>query len=424
MSVLLIIKLKQIIYSGENIGDDMSFQFDVKGQITRAKTRISSGQHKSFNKVLFQGTFAEGSVSLPIGVVITERDPVFHDTGSGSSIFNVQLQETETQTHSFNASVIASGGDKGKIATFTFVMEANISAIKIEITAPDAGQTFFIDSTPEMPAIDFVAVTEPPGQVPAGASIDWNIEIIYADHSIAAQGAIDILTATGNSVPGATFSQTFDKLIGDTGETSPGGTVSRCRASATLKVGGENLCSHIVEFHVRGENPTTAEINQVLTSVTGQGPKLEGDIRLVTMPAGTVQSVAQKESGKKQFRSDGAPVLGVAEISHWAKRGDRGIMQINAQHGNITTYAWNWKENAAQGKFLLKDAIRQSIQNVSNLRTAYPSLPDLTDKQYLQNSLSIFNSGKYYWSPNNTNDRWIPNPNNPKGRSYADSILP
>ena len=35
MSVRLTIKLKQIVYGGENIGDDLSFQFDVKGQITK-----------------------------------------------------------------------------------------------------------------------------------------------------------------------------------------------------------------------------------------------------------------------------------------------------------------------------------------------------------------------------------------------------
>ncbi|MBU4212689.1 MAG: hypothetical protein KKD33_08925 [Verrucomicrobia bacterium] len=68
MPMLLIIKLKKIIYNGENIGNDLSFQFDVKGQATQVKTRISSGQHKSFNKALFQGTFPEGSTSLPIRV--------------------------------------------------------------------------------------------------------------------------------------------------------------------------------------------------------------------------------------------------------------------------------------------------------------------------------------------------------------------
>lgn len=425
MPVLLTIKLKKITYSGENIGNDLTFQFNVKDQATQVKAGISSGEHESLDKVLFQETFAEEiSVNLPVSVAITEEDIVFNDAGSGSTRFNVQLQEPGTQTHSFNAKVVASGGDKGKTAAFTFVLEADVSVIKIEIISPDADRTFFIDSTPKMPAIDFVADTEPRSQAPIGASIDWSIEIIYADHSLAAQEAIGIETVTGNSAPGAAFTPTFGKLTGDTGETSPGGTVSRCQASAILKMGGRNLCSRTVEFHIRGKNPTTAEINQVLISVTGQGPELGGGIRQVTMAASIVQSVAQKESGKKQFRPDGTPALGTSEISHWAKRGDRGIMQINAQHGNVTTYAWNWKENASQGMFLLKDAIRQSIQNVSNLRTAYPSLPDLNDKQHWQNALSIFNSGKYYWIPNNTNDKWIPNPNNQMGRDYADSTLP
>ena len=138
MSVLLIIKLRKIIYSGENIGNDLSFQFDVKGQVTHVKTKISFGQHKSFDKILFQGTFAEGSVSLPISVDITEEDPIFNDTGSGPSSFNVQLQESEPQTHSFNANVIASGGDKGKIATFSFTMEAIVGVLNVDISTTDA----------------------------------------------------------------------------------------------------------------------------------------------------------------------------------------------------------------------------------------------------------------------------------------------
>ena len=150
MPVLLTIRLKKIIYSGENIGDDLSFQFDVKGQITRAKTRISSGQYKSFDKALFQGTFTEGSVSLPISVAITEKDPIFPDIGSGSSNFNVRLQEPEPQTYSFNADIIARGGDRGKTATFTFMMEANVEKVKVELTGPDhvvLGDRFALNAT-------------------------------------------------------------------------------------------------------------------------------------------------------------------------------------------------------------------------------------------------------------------------------------
>ena len=327
MLFLLTVRLKEIIYSGENVGNDLSFEFSVRGLVTRLRSKIACGQRKSFNEVLLRSPFPEGSISLPVSVDITEEDPVFHDTGSGSSLFTVQLRESETQTHSFNADVVASGGDKGKRATLTFMLEAVIDALKVEITFPNAGQMFFIDSTPKMPTIDFVADTDPPGQAPAGASIDWNIEIIYADHSLAAQGAIDTETGTGNSAPGTTFTPTFGKLIGDTGETSPGGIISRCRASATLKIGSESYCSDTVDFHVRGRNPSGAELNAVLAPVTGIAPRYPHGTRSVTMSATIVQAVVRKESGKKQFEADGTPVLGVSQRSYWAKRGDRGIFQ-------------------------------------------------------------------------------------------------
>jgi len=132
----LTVRLKQIAYSGDNIGNDLSFQFNVKGHGTLLKSNISLGQRRSFNEILFQENVPEGSISFPIRVDITEKDPVFHDTGSGSSYWNIQLQPSEPQTHSFNAEVIASGRDKGKKATFSFMLEANVeNVIKVDITS-------------------------------------------------------------------------------------------------------------------------------------------------------------------------------------------------------------------------------------------------------------------------------------------------
>ena len=291
----LTLRLKKINYSGENIGDDLNFTFNVKGHVIHLRSKISFGRSKSFKQVLFQEILPEGSISLPISVDITEEDPIFNDTGSGSSQFAMQLEQPETRKHSFSADVIASGGDKAKKATFTFMLEAVIDVIKIEITSPNAGQTFFIDSILEMPTIDFVADTDPPGQAPVGASIDWKIEIIYADHSLVAHRAIDTETATGNSAPNVPFTPSFGKIIGDTGETSPGGTVSKCVATATLAVSGEEVCSDTIEFHVRGENPPKAQLNAALAAVTGTAPKYPKGKRSVTMSAAIVQAVAERK---------------------------------------------------------------------------------------------------------------------------------
>ena len=179
MSVLLIIKLKKIIYSGENIGDDLSFQFDVKDQIAHVTTKISFGQHKSFNKVLFRGTFTKGSVSLPVSVGITEKDPVFHDTGSGSSSFNVQLQESETQAHSFNANVIASGGDKKRKATFTFMMEADVSVLKVDILQPSPDENHTYATQPDYNSTGPIAFKAKVNGVNYTGNIDWDVNLEY-----------------------------------------------------------------------------------------------------------------------------------------------------------------------------------------------------------------------------------------------------
>ena len=121
MLFLLTVRLKQIAYSGDNIGNDLSFRFNVEGHGTLLRSKIALGQRGSFDKVLLQEIFPEGSHSLPIRVDITEEDPAFNDTGSASSRFNMQLEQPETRTHSFSADVIASGGDKAKKATFTFM---------------------------------------------------------------------------------------------------------------------------------------------------------------------------------------------------------------------------------------------------------------------------------------------------------------
>ena len=83
MLFFLTVRLKQINYSGENIGNDLSFRFDVNGHSTLLRSKITFGQSESFKQVLFQQILPEGSFTLPISVDITEEDPQFNDTGSG-----------------------------------------------------------------------------------------------------------------------------------------------------------------------------------------------------------------------------------------------------------------------------------------------------------------------------------------------------
>jgi len=354
MSVLLIIKLKEIIYSGENIGDDLNFQFDVKGQITHVKTRISSGQHKSFGKVLFQETFVpahnathsvaggEGSVSLPIGVNITEEDPVFHDTGSGSSIFNVQLQESEPQTHSFNANVIASGGDMQKTATFTFIMEANVDAIDVNLkdgaTPVNENGYVYITAIPQMPRL---TASLKPSKLSGNAK--WRLHIEYKRSPRNDNEYYPGPTASTWKTLAASASWNIASEFG--ADFRGGKATLYCDYAGT---------QYQMVFHIRGENPTEAAAETEI-----------GNTPWYVKPIAKWESNrSQQERYYAQFNTAG--VLGPNPDDYqWCPNfggpNGWGIMQLDTPNPEAQQL-WNWKANISEGKAKLANPCRTEAE--------------------------------------------------------------
>ncbi len=292
MLVLLIIKLKEIIYSGENIGDDLSFHFDVEGQATHLKTKISFGERKSFNKVLFQGTFAEGSVSLPISVDITEEDPIFNDTGSGSSSFNVQLQESEIQTHSFNANVIASGGDKGKIATFTFKMEATIEdTINIDLVSPASNQEFHIQMAgPSMPTVQLQAAVSP-----EISDLEYRFQVGSRQTGRAIE--YEDAPASGYAHPSIIDSGwlSANKWTIDFDTNLYGGHVTH--VTVLVRKDGQVVCSSLIQrdFYIIGDALTSQMRNSYIDTLTNY----DANIRTMAKAIAIQESGAARISGRK-----------------------------------------------------------------------------------------------------------------------------
>ncbi len=386
MSVLLIIKLKEIIYSGENIGDDMSFHFNVEGQVTHLKTKISFGQHKSFNKVLFQGTFAEDSVSLPISVDITEEDPIFNDTGSGSSSFNVQLQESESQTHSFNANVIASGGDKGKTATFTFMMEADVHVLKVDIIQPPAdhnntylAQTNYNSTGP----IAFKAKIK--GMTYTG-NIDWNVDIEYQTDGSSSYTKNYQFTSPNNQAVNRTF-------------TSEGGRLT-IRASATV---GGIQCSEQIVNYITGVGVPNATITQRLRGL--YTPAADGTQGLLT-------GIAMKESTYRQFFNSYTkygltarwPVENITSDPPPAIGTYIGMMQVPVAMDT----AWDWLINTQTGANIFAQKLIIATNEVANLQAARSGLPNLTAVQLENYALGLY-GGFYpdrYYAPVQIGGQW------------------
>lgn len=132
MSLQLILKLKRIGYSGDSIGRDLLFAFQIENTVMNLSKRVQLGKKtsvsKSVNEILFTKDISqENAITLPINVTITEQDPVYDDTGFGSTVFSIKVQNLEKQTHSFSTDIVAEkGSDKGRKATFTFTLEAEI----------------------------------------------------------------------------------------------------------------------------------------------------------------------------------------------------------------------------------------------------------------------------------------------------------
>jgi hypothetical protein len=82
----LFVVLKQIRYSGSNIGSDLSFAFDTNGEIDFIKPKIGFGQSIPVDIVLWRKPAIEGeTVKIHVKTLVTEEDWAFSDIGEGEA---------------------------------------------------------------------------------------------------------------------------------------------------------------------------------------------------------------------------------------------------------------------------------------------------------------------------------------------------
>ncbi len=127
---LLAVMLKKIHYSGQDIGNDLHFNFIVSQKNRDFKTQFPVNKSIFFQKkILFEKEVSGDSIVLPIMGKVTEienhlprgfkfLDP--NDVGSGSTKFKINLNRRDNQLHQFRINV----KEGFKTATFTFFLEA------------------------------------------------------------------------------------------------------------------------------------------------------------------------------------------------------------------------------------------------------------------------------------------------------------
>lgn len=122
-SLKLVVSLIQIRYSGGNIGNDLTFGFDVNGEESFLSQKISAGKNKTVSKILWKSSATEGGkISFKINAVVTEQDLIVSDVGEGNTAFDFNVTPSEVYTHEFQVQV----KEGKKTATFTLKLEAAI----------------------------------------------------------------------------------------------------------------------------------------------------------------------------------------------------------------------------------------------------------------------------------------------------------
>ena len=131
MSFQLILRLKEIQYTGESIGRELHFTFSIEGIAITFHKRIPTGTKKVFKDILFmkKDIVPDTTIDLPIQLTVSEKDSggAFDERQSEVTIFSIDTVAAKKQTHSFSINVVAQqGSDKGKKATFILTFEAEI----------------------------------------------------------------------------------------------------------------------------------------------------------------------------------------------------------------------------------------------------------------------------------------------------------
>lgn len=119
----LVVSLKQISYSGGNIGNDLTFGFDVNGKYVFLEQKINAGKSQAVDRILLRLPANEGDkINFAVSAVVTEQDMIYDDVGQGITSFTFDATQSGAKSHSFKVNV----KERNKTATFSFKIEAAI----------------------------------------------------------------------------------------------------------------------------------------------------------------------------------------------------------------------------------------------------------------------------------------------------------
>lgn len=136
---VLKMKLKKVSYEGANIGNDLSIDLTMNiGSETVSFSRnmsLSANSSRDTNFTLYKKvpnglsgiTAGDGQISVSVSASLTERDPVYDDTGSGSGSFQVSVFNAGPVQNSISGTIYGDSiGDEDRTATITLEFESEM----------------------------------------------------------------------------------------------------------------------------------------------------------------------------------------------------------------------------------------------------------------------------------------------------------
>lgn len=122
----IVLKLKNIKYLGDSIGDDIRFEADILGKYFSVKKRIKSGTEQNFDSTIGEFDTDRKIFEALLSLRVIEDDPIFNDTASFDT--EIKIDTTKNQQDflyevSIKEIMIRTSKDK---AVFKITLQAEI----------------------------------------------------------------------------------------------------------------------------------------------------------------------------------------------------------------------------------------------------------------------------------------------------------
>ena len=135
------LKLVQIRYSGDSIGDDIRVEVEVLGKFLRVDKRVKVKTTVQVNQLVGIFETDQKIFKFNTQIVVIEKDLLFNDISNGSVSINVNTEETSQQKFTCEIKIRETRAIFGKIwgnktAVFEIILEAKVSDAFLYVPAP------------------------------------------------------------------------------------------------------------------------------------------------------------------------------------------------------------------------------------------------------------------------------------------------